>query len=47
MSAVEVNGGICGKYGVGRMNEEGRDLIDFCEEHRLTYVKSFMKCIVP
>ena len=35
--------GICGKYGVGRMNEAGRDLIDWCEEHGLAYVNSFMK----
>ena len=35
--------GVCGKYGVGRMNEAGRDLIDWCEEHGLVYVNSFMR----
>ena len=35
--------GVCGKYGVGRMNEAGRDLIDWCEELGLAYVNSFMK----
>ena len=29
--------------GVGRMNEAGRDLIDWCEEHGLEYVNSFMR----
>ena len=35
--------GVCGKYGVGRMNEAGRDLIDWCEEWGLAYVNSFMR----
>ena len=35
--------GVCGMYGVGRMNEAGRDLIDWCEEHGLAYVNSFMR----
>ena len=35
--------GVCGKYGVGRMNEAGRDLIDWCEEHGLAYVNSYMR----
>ena len=35
--------GVCGKYGVGRMNEAGRDLVDWCEEQGLAYVNSFMK----
>ena len=35
--------GVCGKYGVGRMNEAGRDLIDWCEEQGLAYVNSFMR----
>ena len=30
--------GLCDKYGVGRMNEAGRDLIDWCEEHGLCNV---------
>ena len=35
--------GVCGKYGVGRMNEAGRDLIEWCEENELVYVNSYMK----
>ena len=35
--------GVCGKYGVGRMNEAGRDLIEWCEENELAYVNSFMR----
>ena len=35
--------GVCGQFGVGRMNEAGRDLIDWCEEQGLAYVNSFMK----
>jgi len=35
--------GVCGKYGVGRMNEAGRDMIEWCEEHGLEYVNSYMK----
>ena len=35
--------GVCGKYGVGRMNEAGRALIDWCEEWGLAYVNSFMR----
>ena len=35
--------GVCGKYGVGRMNEAGRDLIDWCEENGLAYVNSYMR----
>ena len=35
--------GVCGKYGVGRVNEAGRDLIDWCEEQGLAYVNSFMR----
>ena len=35
--------GVCGKFGVGRMNEAGRDLIDWCEENGLVHVNSYMK----
>ena len=35
--------GVCGKYGVGRMNEAGRDLIEWCGENGLSYVNSYMK----
>ena len=35
--------GVCGKFGVGRMNEAGADLIDWCEEHELAFVNSFVK----
>ena len=35
--------GVCGRFGVGRVNEAGADLIDWCEEHELAYVNSFMK----
>ena len=38
-----VREGVCGKYGIGRMNEAGRDLIDWCEENGLAYVNSFYK----
>ncbi|KAI8519282.1 hypothetical protein Bbelb_025390 [Branchiostoma belcheri] len=35
--------GVCGKYGVGKMNEAGRDLINWCEEFGLAYVNSYLK----
>jgi hypothetical protein len=35
--------GVCGKYGIGRMNEAGRDLVEWCEQHELAYVNSYMK----
>ena len=35
--------GVCGKYGVGSMNEAGRDLIDWCEEQGLAHVNSYMR----
>lgn len=34
--------GVCGKYGLGIMNEAGRDLIEWCEVHGLAYVNSYM-----
>ena len=33
--------GLCGKEGVGRLNEAGRDLFDWCEEYGLVYVINF------
>ena len=35
--------GVCGKYGLGRGNEAGRDLVDWCEEMGMAHVKSFMR----
>ena len=35
--------GVCGKYGVGRMNEAGRDMIDWCKKNGLAFVNSFMR----
>ena len=35
--------GVCGKYGLGRMNDAGRDLIDWCEENGLAWVNSFVR----
>ena len=39
----EQRAGVCGKYGIGRMNEAGRDLIEWCEQHGLVYVNSYMQ----
>ena len=36
-------GGVCGRYGLGRMNEAGRDLIEWCEEHEMAYANSFVR----
>ena len=35
--------GVCGKFGIGRMNEAGRDLINWCEENGLAYVNSYVR----
>ena len=35
--------GICGKYGLGKGNEAGRDLVDWCEEMGMAHVNSFMR----
>ena len=35
--------GVSGKYGVGRENVAGRDLLDWCEENGLAYVNSYMR----
>ena len=29
--------GVCGKLGLGRVNDAGRDLIKWCEQHQLQY----------
>ena len=34
---------MCGKYGIGVMNEAGRNLIEWCEENELAYVNSYMR----
>jgi len=38
-----VRDGVTGRYGVGRVNEAGRDMIEWCEENELVYVNSFMQ----
>ena len=35
--------GVCGRYGIGRMNEQGRDFVEWCEENELVWVNSFLK----
>ena len=35
--------GVCGRYGIGRMNEQGRDFVEWCEENELVWVNSYMK----
>ena len=35
--------GVCGKYGLGRGNEAGRDLVDWCEKIGMAHVNSFMR----
>ena len=35
--------GVCGKYGIGVMNEAGRNLIEWCEENDIAYVNSYMR----
>ena len=35
--------GVYGRYGLGRANEAGIDLIDWCEENGLAYVNCFMR----
>ena len=34
--------GVCGKYGVGRGSEAGRDPVEWCEENGLVIVNSFL-----
>ena len=36
--------GVCGKYGLGRGNEVGRDLVEWFEEMGMAHVNSFMRC---
>ena len=35
--------GVCGIYGVGSMNEQGRDFVEWCEENELVWANSYMK----
>ena len=35
--------GVCGEFGVGRMNDAGRDLIEWCEANGLAYANSFVR----
>ena len=35
--------GVCGDFGVGRMNDAGRDLIEWCEGNGLAYENSFVR----
>ena len=35
--------GVCGEFGVGRMNDAGRDLIEWCEANGLAYAISFVR----
>ena len=35
--------GVCGEFGVGRMNDAGRDLIERCEVNGLAYANSFVR----
>ena len=35
--------GVCGKYGIGRINEAGIDLVNWCEEHRLAIANSYFR----
>ena len=35
--------GVCGKYGLSRSNDAGRDLVDWCEEMGMAHVNSFMR----
>ena len=36
------SGGMCDRYGLGRANEAGQDLIEWCEEHDLVHANSFV-----
>ena len=33
--------GVCGKFGLRESNEQGRNLLDWCEENHLTHLNSF------
>ena len=35
--------GVCGDFGVGKMNDAGRDLIEWCEANGLAYANSFVR----
>ena len=34
---------MCGDFGVGSMNDSGRDLIEWCEANGLPYAKNFVR----
>ena len=36
-------GGVCCEFGVSRMNDAGRDLIEWCEANDLAYANSFVR----
>ena len=36
---------VCGKYGLGRMLDAGRDLIEWCKQHELQNVNNYMRHI--
>ena len=35
--------GVCGDFGVRRMNDAGRDLIEWCKANGLAYENSFVR----
>ena len=34
---------VCGDFGVGRMNDAGREFIEWCEANGLAYANSFVR----
>ena len=43
MGRGSARNGVCGDFGVGRMNDAGRDLIEWCEANGLAYANSFVR----
>ena len=41
VGANVVREGVSGRFGTGRMNEAGRDLLEWCEENGMAYVNSY------
>ena len=35
--------GVCTGYGVGKMNHQGRDFVEWCEKSELVWVNRYMK----